>query len=97
MPQADRHASLLSSSAVVKEGYLNAAQHEGAKEGVELGDDLTALLLRCVCLIVVPLPNVAEVKPRLKVGEVAKHIGKDEVKQRPQLSEIVLQRSACTI
>mmetsp|Transcript_15009 Transcript_15009/g.38568 ORF Transcript_15009/g.38568 Transcript_15009/m.38568 type:complete len:573 (+) Transcript_15009:2004-3722(+) len=74
---------------------LDAAEHEGPQQRVQLGDDLAALRLRGGSRVLVLLVvDVAEVEPRLKVREVAEHIGQDEVEQRPQLRQVVLQRRA---
>ncbi len=39
--------------------------------------------------------HVAEVEPGLKVLRVLEHVGHEEVEQRPQLRQVVLQRRAC--
>eukprot|EP00983_Pelagomonas_calceolata_P012009 385443-Pelagomonas_calceolata.AAC.9 len=37
-----------------------------------------------------------ELKPGLKVGHAVEDVGHEEVEQRPQLCQVVLQRGACT-
>ena len=76
--------------------HLGPAKHEGLHEGVQLGDDIVALLLREQGLVGALLAYLAEVEPRLKVREAAEHIREDEVEERPELRQVVLQGRPCT-
>eukprot|EP00959_Pyramimonas_sp_CCMP1952_P019835 419025-Pyramimonas_sp.AAC.1 len=50
----------------------------------------------CVCCTGAPgaHPDAGEVEPALKLTEVGEDVREDEVQQRPQLREVVLQRRA---
>jgi hypothetical protein len=55
------------------------------------------MLLLCKDLSIARfLPYSTEVKPGLKVGQVSKNVGQQEVEQTPQLTQVVLQGRACT-
>ena len=61
---------------------LDAPEQEGLEHAVQLRDDLLLDLL------------VLEVEPRVEVLRVGEDVGDEEVEQRPQLVQVVLQRRA---
>ncbi len=61
---------------------LDAPEQEGLEDAVQLRDDLLLDLL------------VLEVEPAVEVLRVGEDVGQQEVEQRPQLVQVVLQRRA---
>ena len=54
-------------------------------------------LLLCQNLSIARLvPHTAEVKPGLKLCQVMEDVGQQEVEKTPQLTQVVLQRCACS-
>lgn len=64
---------------------LEATEHERAKDLVQLGDH---------ALLRLHIVNV-EVEPLVELLGGREHLGQQEVEQRPELVQVVLQRRAC--
>mmetsp|Transcript_41676 Transcript_41676/g.114833 ORF Transcript_41676/g.114833 Transcript_41676/m.114833 type:complete len:297 (+) Transcript_41676:818-1708(+) len=72
---------------------LEPPQQKRPQDLVELGDDRVLELALHDLLLVVVLGEV-EVEPRLERVEVVEDVRQQEVEQRPQLGQVVLQRRA---
>ena len=68
--------------------FFQAAQHEGAQNLVQAAGDQQHLLLLQVAL---------HAKPALEVLAGAEQRGHQEIQQRPELIQFVLNRRACTM
>jgi len=77
--------------------FFQSSEHEGPQNFMKLADDSLVpffFLLRCLLFVALLVLPSAEVEPLIKIFRGGEDVGKEEIKQTPELVEVVLKRGA---